>query len=165
MWYSPSSLAKSHYELQKPLRVRRNSFERSIGIRPPISVTDGSVFVLSIFLCFSVLVQSRECQLCVVCKIGFCVSLPFCSLLRFWISPSRKSLLQIFPVWDYIAYRQVFRINQLSIAPSPVLFPWRFFPTQIYAVLCVWNHKDPRTLVLSIGITRFFKVRPRSIEG
>ena len=94
--------------------------------------------------------------MCVVCNFDFCVSLPFCFLPRFWISPSRNSLLQIFPVWDYIAYRQVFRINQLSIAPSPVLFPWRFFPTQIYAALCVWNHKDPRTLVLSIGITGFF---------
>ena len=102
--------------------VRRNSFERLI-IRPPISVTDGSFFVLSIFLCFTFLVQYRECQLCVVCKIGFCVSLPFCSLLRFWISPSRKSLLQIFPVWEYILYRQVFRINKLSRAPSPVPFP------------------------------------------
>ena len=145
--------------------MRGNSFECLIVIRPPISVTDRSVFALSSFLCFSFVVQCREYQLCVVCNFGFCVLLRFCFLLRFWISPSRKSLLQIFPAWENIAYCQVFRINQLSIAPSPVLFPWRFFPTQIYAVLCVWNHKDPRTLVLSIGITRFFKVRPRSIEG
>ena len=168
-------MAEPHYELQshkstfwrdlRELRVRGNSFECLIAIRPPISVTDRSVFALSSFLCFSFVVQCREYQLCVVCNFGFCVLLRFCFLLRFWISPSRKSLLQIFPAWEYIAYRQVFRINQLSIAPSPVLFPWRFFPTQIYAALCVWNHKDPRTLVLSIGITGFFKVRPQSIEG
>ena len=147
------------------MRMRENSFECLIAIRPPISVTDRSVFALSSFLCFSFVVQCREYQLCVVCNFGFCVLLHFCFLLRFWISPSRKSLLQIFPAWKYIAYRQVFRTNQLSIAPSPVLFPWRFFPTQIYAVLCVCNHKDPRTLVLSIGITRFLKVRSRSFEG
>ena len=145
--------------------MRGNSFECLIAVRPPISVTDRSVFALSSFLCFSFVVQCREYQLCVVCNFGFCVLLRFCFLLRFWISPSRKSLLQIFPAWENIAYCQVFRINQLSIAPSPVLFPWRFFPTQIYAVLCVCNHKDPRTLVLSIGITRFLKVRSRSFEG
>ena len=136
--------------LQTELRMRENSFECLIAIRPPISVADRSVFALSSFLCFSLVVQCREYQLCVVCNFGFCVLLRFCFLLRFWISPSRKSLLQIFPAWEYIAYRQVFRINQLSIAPSPVLFPWRFFPTQIYAVLCVCNYNDPRTYVLSI---------------
>ena len=115
-----------------------------------------SVFALSSFLCFSFVVQCREYQLCVVCYFGFYVLLRFCFLLRFWISPSRKSLLQIFPAWEYIAYRQVFGISQLSIAPSPVLFPWRFFPTHIYAVLCVCNHEDPRTYVLSIDITIFF---------
>ena len=125
--------------------MRENSFECLIAIRPPISVTDRSVFALSSFLCFSFVVQCREYQLSVVCNFGFCILLTFCSLLRFWISLSRKSLLQIFPAWENIAYRQVFRINQLSIAPSPVLFPWRFFPTQIYAVLCMCNHKDPRT--------------------
>ena len=147
------------------MRVRGNSFECLIAIRPPISVTDRSVFALSSFLCFSFVVQCREYQLCVVCNFGFCVLLRFCFLLRFWISPSRKSLGQIFPAWEYVAHRQVFRINQLSIALSPVLFPWRFFPTQIYPVLCVCSHKDPRTLVLSIGITLFLKVRPRSFEG
>ena len=145
--------------------MRGNSFECLIAIRPPISVTDRSVFALSSFLCFSFVVQCREYQLCVVCNFGFCVLLRFCFLLRFWISPSRKSLVQIFPAWEYVAYHQVFRTNQLSIAPSLVLFPWRFFPTQIYPVLCVWNHKNPRTLVLSIGIIRFLKVRSRSFEG
>ena len=42
---------------------------------------------------------------------GFCVLLRFCFLLRFWISPSRKSLLQIFPAWEYITYRQVLSIG------------------------------------------------------
>ena len=137
--------------------MRENSFERLIAIRPPISVTDRSVFALSSFLCFSFVVQCREYQLCVVCNFGFCVLLRFCFLLRFWISPSRKSLLQIFPAWEYIAYRQVFRINQLSIVPSPVLFLQRFFPIQINAVLCVCNDEDPRTQVLSIDITSFFE--------
>ena len=80
-------LAEPHYELQshkstfwrdlRELRVRGNSFECLIAIRPPISVTDTSVFALSSFLCFSLVVQWRDYN-CVSC-----VTLTFASRFLF----------------------------------------------------------------------------------
>ena len=40
-----------------------------------------------------------------------------------------------------------------------------FFPTQIYAALWVCNHKDLKTLVLSIDITSFFGGQAWLYEG
>ena len=65
-------------------------------------------------------------------KLAFASRFLFDCPLRFWISPSRKSFLQVFTILGVRAYRQVFRIN-------PDL-----------AVLCVCNHKDPRTLVTPV---------------